>query len=157
MKTISKLLATTLFVLWAPVAQAQDFYGGVALDYHTPHAGEAHTGGAILAGVTWGAGPLGYGAEVDYATPIDDTDTYDAMRLRGLIRYDFGAFTGIAGVGATRYTLNGTDLNGYNFGLGAEVGVSDALSLRVEIIRDMMDEEYTTNVTATRLGLIYRF
>ena len=155
MRTFITAIAAGMLISGA--ATAQDFYGGVALDYHKPHAGEEHSAAALIAGIQLGRGTISYGLEADASTPVDGTDTYDALRVRGLAFYDLGGVEALAGIGATQYTLNGDSFTGYNFGLGAQIPWNDSWSVRVEFIRDMMDQDYTTNVTTTRLGMIYRF
>ena len=132
-------------------AQAQDVYAGVAFDYGSPHAGDAQTAASLLAGASFDTGLLSFGAEVEYGASATFGGDYDTARLRVIGGYDFGGFTALASIGGTRYTFSG-----YNYGLGAQVPVSNAIDLRAEFIRDMMDD-YGANVTTTRIAAIYDF
>lgn len=142
--------------LTGSAAQAQDVYAGVAFDYGSPHAGDAQTAASLLAGASFDTGLLSFGAEVEYGASATFGGDYDTARLRIMGGYDFGGFTALASIGGTRYDAGADTFSGYNYGLGAQVPVSNAIDLRAEFIRDMMDD-YGTNVTTTRIAAIYDF
>lgn len=155
MKTTVIALTLTSF---ASIAAAQDIYAGAGFDYALPHSGDAQTLGSVIAGVTFGAGTFAYGIEGDYGTTLDATAARDTARLRALGRYDFGSFAGFAAVGVTRYDVEGGDVsNGYSVGFGAELPIGTSLALRGEMIRDFMEDPFPTDVTTTRIGLLYQF
>jgi hypothetical protein len=137
-------------------AQAQDIYAGVAFDYAYPHAGDTQTAATLLAGASFDVGTISFGAEIEYGASATFGGDYDTARLRLVGAYDFGSVTALATVGGTRYDAGADTFSGYNFGLGAQVPISDALDLRGEFIRDMMDD-YGTNVTTTRIAAVYDF
>lgn len=137
-------------------AQAQDVYAGVAFDYGYPHSGDTQTAASLLAGASYDIGLMSFGAEIEYGASATFGGDYDTARLRIMGGYDFGGFTALASIGGTRYDAGADTFSGYNFGLGAQVPISNALDLRAEFIRDMMDD-YGTNVTTTRIAAIYDF
>ncbi len=140
----------------AGAASAQDIYVGGGVDYQLPHSGDAQTSAALVAGATFGEGALGYGLEAEYGSSVTDGTTYDAARLRALATYDFGGFTGLASAGLTQFSEGSTDFSGTNFGFGAELPYGDNARLRFEMIRDIMDD-YPTDVTTTRAGVVFNF
>lgn len=137
-------------------AQAQDVYAGVAFDYGSPHSGDAQTAASLLAGASYDTGLLSFGAEIEYGASATFGGDYDTARLRIMGGYDFGGFTALASIGGTRYDAGADTFSGYNFGLGAQVPVSNAIDLRAELIRDIMDD-YEADVTTTRIAAIYAF
>ena len=142
--------------LMGSTAHAQDIYAGVAFDYGTPHAGDSQTAATLLFGGAYDMGVLALGAEAEYGAPATFGGDYDTARLRLIGSYDFGSMTALASVGGTRYDAGALNYTGYNYGLGVQVPVTNALDLRGEVIRDMMDD-YGTNVTTTRVAAIYSF
>lgn len=152
-----QMIVAALTVAAAPVA-AQDFYVGGGFDYAKPHSGDDRTAATGFAGVAFGNGAIGYGAEIEFGKTIDDNTDYNTARARLIGSYDFGGFAALASVGATQYDLGaGGKFDGYNFGLGALVPMSDSVAIRGEVIRDMMDDDYPTDVTTTRISVIYNF
>ncbi len=135
---------------------AQDVYAGVAFDYGSPHAGDAQSAASLIAGVSYDLGAMSLGAEVEYGASATFGGDYDTARLRLIGGYDFGSVTALASIGGTRYDTGADTFTGYNFGIGAQMPISDALDIRAEIMRDMM-EDYGTNVTTTRIAAIYSF
>lgn len=142
--------------LTGSAAQAQDVYAGVAFDYGSPHAGDAQTAASLMAGASYDLGTMSLGAEVEYGASATFGGDYDTARLRLIGGYDFGGVTALASIGGTRYNTGADTFTGYNFGIGAQMPVSDVLDIRAEFMRDMM-EDYGTNVTTTRIAAIYSF
>lgn len=139
-------------------AAAQEVYVGAALDYGNPHSGAAQSSGTLLAGVAFGAGPLTFGAELDYGTPVGGDQTRDILHARALGRYDVGGLAVLASLGATQYDVAGDrSYSGFNLGLGVEYPVSGRITLRGEVIRDFMDDGYPADVTTARIGVLYSF
>lgn len=136
--------------------QAQEAYVGVALDYATPHAGDDQGLASLLAGGTYDLGQMSIGAEVEYGASVALAGDYDTLRYRLMGGYDFDGFTALASFGGTRYNAGDASITGFNFGLGGQFAVSDALDMRVEMVRDIMDvvENHTTT---TRFSAIYSF
>lgn len=149
------LLAAAL-VCASGAASAQDIYAGVAFDYGTPHAGDTQSAASLLLGGTYALGTMAIGAEAEYGAAATFGGDYDTARLRLIGSYDFGSVTALASLGGTRYDAGADTFTGYNYGLGVQVPVSNALDLRGEVIRDMMDD-FGTNVTTTRIAAIYSF
>ncbi len=154
MKTLTAAL--TVLAL-GTAAQAQDLYVGATADYHFPHSGDAQTVGSIVAGPGLGSGPIALGAEVEAGFRIAGENDYDTSRVRIWTSYDWGDYRLRFAGGVTEYYFGGGTAGGYNFGLGAERALSDRLVLRGEVIRDFMDTGLTSDVTATRIGVIYSF
>ena len=148
---------TSIATLMAAPVLAQDVYGGIAADYGLPHSGDSQTSLSGLVGLQFGSGAIGYGVEADYGFGVAGLQDRDTGHLRGLLTYDLGSVTGIATLGFTRYDIEGDDVySGYNFGLGVQAPVGEKLLLRGEIFRDNMDG-YPTNVTTSRVGVLYKF
>lgn len=137
-------------------ASAQDIYAGVAVDYGLPHSGDGQAAASLLLGGTYNLGTLAIGAEAEYGAAATFGGDYDTARLRLIGSYDFGSFTALASLGGTHYDTGDDGFSGYNFGLGAQMPLTNTLDVRGEIIRDMMDD-YGTDVTTTRLAAIYTF
>ena len=137
-------------------AYAQDMYVGVAFDYAKPHAGDDQTAASLMAGVAFDAGSIGYGAEIEYGASSTFGGDYNIARIRAVGSYDLWSMSALASVGATQYDTGVAKFSGYNFGLGVQVPVNDALDVRAELIRDMMDD-FGNNVTTTRLAAVYSF
>ncbi len=155
---MKKAILALGFGLAATGASAQDLYVGGMADYQRPHSGDAQTSATVLAGAGFSYnGTIGYGIEAEYGMAVTSGDSYDAARVRGRATYDFGSVVGFATLGVTGYFEDGADYSGYNFGLGGEVPVGAGGALRLEIIRDMMDQSYVTNVTTTRIGYAFGF
>ncbi len=157
MKTI---LAALCALCIGSAATAQEFHGGLGLDYGKPHSGEDQAGFSWLGGVTFGGPTLRYGVELDIGMPLNGNTDYDTNRLRLIGMYDIGDYTILGAVGVTRYQFGDEDNDGSNFGIGVERDFSDRWSLRGEFIRDFLDEGFggfTDAVTTTRIAMIYRF
>lgn len=148
--------AALALALTTGAAHAQDMYLGVAFDYGKPHAGDDQTAASLMAGVAFDAGTIGYGAEIEYGASSTFGGDYDIARIRAVGSYDLGSMSALASVGATQYDTGVAKFSGYNFGLGVQVPVNDALDVRAELIRDMMDD-FGNNVTTTRLAAVYAF
>jgi len=142
----------------AGTVQAQDIYLGGTLDYLKPHSGSEHTAVGLMGGATvWDDGQLSFAAQGEYNSPMAASSKPDAARLRALASYDFGAFSGVGGLGVTRYSDAGDTYSGINVSLGADFQLqSGPTTLRVELIRDWMDG-YGADVTTTRVGYYYNF
>lgn len=151
------IAAATLTGLAMPAA-AQDAYVGLGYDYSTPHSGEDQDSVTGLLGVTFGSGPIGYGVEADFGQAIDDkAGSVDAMRLRAVGSYDFGKVTALVSAGGTQYDIDGATYDGYNYGVGGQMDVGAASAVRLEVIRDVMDDDKISDTTNTRLAYIYKF
>ncbi len=165
----------------APAA-AQDFYVGATLEYGnttmTDIIPSTYDGDltmmSVLAGVRFSTqSKLFFGAEVetslftDYNTDTFTGDEVDGIsRLRAMVGYDFGSFSGFAAVG--RANLRGlpagsgleNGASGMTYGIGAEIPVSERVDLRLEAIRDDLEFEngsYSWDNTAVRVGAIVKF
>lgn len=157
-RAMNKIILAAALGLATTSASAQDLYVGGVLDYQLPHSGDAQTAAGVLVGAGFqGAGAIGYGVEAEYGLALSGGTTYDAARLRGRATYDLGDITGFATLGLTGYFEGGETFSGYNFGLGGEVPIGGNGALRVEMMRDMMDSSYSTNVTTTRIGYTFGF
>ncbi len=154
MKTlIPVIVAATL----ANVAQAQDVYVGGSLDYHFPHSGDAQTVGSLIAGLEIDAGSFSIIGEAEYGVQVAGDNDYDTARVRVLGSYDWGDYALRAGGGITEYYFGEDSAGGYNFGFGAERTVSANMSVRGELIRDFMNNTFTSAVTTTRVAVVYNF
>lgn len=150
-------IIAVVVALSGSAVHAQDVYAGVAFDYAKPHSGDDQTAATLMAGVSYDVGTLSFGAEVDYGASFTFGGDYDTARLRLIGGYDFGGVTALASVGGTRYDTGADAFTGYNFGIGAQIPISDALDVRAEIMRDMMETSFLNNVTTTRIAAIYSF
>lgn len=154
-------MKSALYAIWlivtAGLASAQDVYVGGSLDYQLPHSGDAQSSVAIVGGARFGDGPLGYGLEAEYGQSFGNDASYDAARLRAIATYEFGPVTGLATAGVTQYSEGGNDFSGTNFGLGAELPYGDKARFRFEMMRDLMDDDFRTDVTTTRAGVMFNF
>jgi hypothetical protein len=155
MKFQAVLTALTIAVA-APVA-AQDLYVGAGLDYGYPHSGDKESFGSFVAGVIFDVGPVGIGIEGDVGHQFGDGDGRETSHVRGLVTYDFGQFTGIASAGAVQYKIGSTVHDGESYGLGAQMPVTAQFDGRLEFIRDFVGGDFGTDVTTTRLALLYKF
>jgi hypothetical protein len=153
---LSAALTALAMTVAAPVA-AQDLYLGGALDYGFPHSGDKEFFGSFSAGVIFDVGPVGIGIEGDVGAQFGDGDGRETSRVRGLVTYDFGRFTGIASAGAVQYKIGSTTHDGETFGLGAQMPIADRFDGRFEIMRDFVGGDFGTNVTTSRLAVLYKF
>ena len=135
---------------------AQEFHGGLSLDYAKPHSGNGQTVVSFMGGVMMGGPAFKYGVEAEVGLPVGGNTDYEAARLRLLGSYDFGDYTFLAGVGATQYAATADDVGGRNYSLGVQRAISDRVILRAEFIRDFMDDTYP-DTTTTRIGMLYSF
>ena len=149
-------LAAMAITLAAPVA-AQELYVGAGVDYGFPHSGDSEGFGSFVAGVIFDVGPVGIGVEGDLGEQISNGDGRGTSRVRALLTYDFGNFTGIASAGAVQYERGGQTFDGEAFGLGAQIPIIDNLDGRLESIRGFVGGGFLANVTTTRLALLYKF
>ncbi|WP_341368711.1 hypothetical protein [Yoonia sp. BS5-3] len=138
-------------------AMAQDLYLGGSLDYMFPHSGDAQTAGSIIGGFGVSSGPFALTAEAEYGVQVAGENDYDTARVRMLASYDWLGYSFHAGGGVTEYYFSDDTSGGFNFGFGAERAVTDTLTVRGELIRDIMDNTFTAAVTTTRVGLFYDF
>ncbi|MEO9865025.1 MAG: hypothetical protein ABJO29_08545 [Yoonia sp.] len=153
---IQAVLAAVAISLAAPVA-AQDLYVGAGLDYGYPHSGDKEFFGSLMAGVVFDVGPVGIGIEGDTGHQFGGGDGRETSRVRGLVTYDFGRFTGIASAGAVQYKIGNSVTDGETYGLGAQMPVTDRFDGRFEMIRDFVGGDFGTDVTTTRLSMLYKF
>ncbi|MBE0412473.1 hypothetical protein [Yoonia sp.] len=137
-------------------AAAQEFYGGLTLDYAKPHSGDSQTAASLLGGVMFGGPVFKYGAELDFGLPLAGDTDYDTTRLRAMASYDFGDYAAIAGAGVVQYDTPLGDVDGQSLSLGVQRAISDRILLRGEFIRDFMDDG-VADTTTTRVGAVYRF
>jgi hypothetical protein len=70
--------------------------------------------------------------------------------------YDFGTLTALASIGGTSFSGDAGDFTGFNFGLGVQTQISNALDLRGEVIRDVMGDD-GVDATTGRIAAIYSF
>ncbi len=133
--------------------QAQNFYGGISYDYSV--FGEGQSGLAAYAGVRFGEGALSFGAELTRG--FGDGDPFGATRLRGMVRQELGSFGFFGSLGLSQFDLfEGGFVDGINLGIGADYGLSDATSLRFEMIVDRVPD-YGPDVTSLRMGVAFGF
>ncbi len=151
------LIAALAFAALGTAAQAQDIYVGATADYHFPHSGDGQTVGSIVAGLGLGSGPIALGAEAEAGFRIAGDNDYDTARVRIWTSYDWGDYTLRFAGGVTEYYFDGGNAGGFNFGFGADRALTETLSVRGELIRDFMDTDLTTDVTTTRIGVVYHF
>ena len=152
MKTI---IAAAVFAAISGAAAAQDFYIGGGIDLQTPHDGEQTVASTILGGAQFGAGPVTFGPELEMN--LTNGGDYNALRVRGIARHDTGTIALMASIGYSNYDIEGgSAIDGVNYGLGMDYGLTDRIDLRAEIIRDYArnDDMLVTNV---RFGAIYGF
>lgn len=154
---IFKTVIATLSIAAATSAAAQDLYIGAGGDYAYPHSGDSEAFGSFVAGVIFDVGPVGVGIEGDVGTQLTDGDGRETSRVRGLVTYDFGRFTGIASAGAVQYKIGNTVFDGESYGLGAQMPIANRFDGRVEFIRDFVGGDFRTDVTTTRLSVLYQF
>lgn len=154
--TFRATLTAIAMTLAAPAA-AQDVYVGAGLDYGFPHSGDSEGFASFVAGVIFDVGPIGIGVEGDVGQQISDGDERETSRVRALLTYDFGNFTGIASAGVVQYERDDQTFDGEAFGLGAQMPITDNLNGRLEFIRDFVGGDFETNVTTTRLSVLYSF
>ena len=153
-----RILAIALTFLTTAPALAQEIYGGLGLDFATPHGEDGQVLVFGFGGARFGAGPVTYGAEVDYALGLDSAADHNALRLRGIVRNDMGDFAIFGSLGLVSYGLDGGgNEDGATYGLGAEYGVGETTALRVEVIRDHVDNYNSAGVTTLRMGLAFGF
>ncbi len=132
----------------APIAPAP-----VAYDWTGFYAGLHYGGGTLddsadVVDGTWMGGQLGYladlgsvvvGGELSFSQ-VDQTfwlDDLSVVRLKGRVGYDGGKFQPylVGGVSQWTSSTQGTG-NGFVYGLGADVAVSDHVRIGAEFLRD---------------------
>ncbi|MEM8536508.1 MAG: hypothetical protein AAGF56_01465 [Pseudomonadota bacterium] len=151
-----RLITAGFIAAAAPVA-AQEAYVGVGGDYHFPHSGDAQTVISALVGLGFDTGFFTIGAEAEYGARVAGDNDYDTARVRGWVGYDWSGYTFRVAGGITEYYFDDDNAGGFNAGLGAEMPLSDTLTLRGELIRDFMDDTFTKAITTTRVGVVYNF
>ena len=133
--------------------QAQDFYGGLAYDYSIGGLGQS--GLEAFAGVRFGEGALSFGAEL--ARGLGDGDPFEATRLRGLVGSSLGVVNLFGSFGWTRLDLGSSSVaDGINLGFGADYGLTDAASLRFEMVFDHVPD-FGPDLTSLRMGVAFGF
>lgn len=142
--------------LLGSAAQAQDTYAGVSFDYGVADNDNSQTVATLLGGATYDLGMMTLGGEVEYGASAVLGGDYDTARLRLLGGYDFGTLTALASIGGTSFSGDAGDFTGFNFGLGVQTQISNALDLRGEVIRDVMGED-GADATTGRIAAIYSF
>lgn len=155
--TIRTTLTAITVALAGSAGQAQELYVGAGADYGFPHSGDSEAFGSFVAGVIFDVGPVGIGVEGDVGQQITDGDDRETSRVRALLTYDFGNFTGIASAGIVQYERDDVTFDGEAFGLGAQMPLYENLDGRLEFIRDFVGGDFETNVTTTRLSVLYKF
>ena len=153
------ILAACALSVSAGAASAETtVYLGAGADYGYPHSGDEQAFGSLIAGATFDLWEnMGMGIEAEVGEPLGSGDGRETSRVRGLFTYDFGAVTGIASLGVVQYELDQQNFDGETFGIGAQMGLMDRLDGRFEIMRDFTDNDYGTNVTTSRLALMFNF
>ena len=135
---------------------AQEFRGGLSLDYAKPHSGDEQSAVTFMGGVMFGQALKG-GLELEAGLPTGGDSDYDTSRLRLMGEYDFGRYSVVAGVGVVQYDSSSIgEVDGETASLGIAGDISDRVALRFEFLRDFMDEG-ASNTTTSRIGLIYNF
>jgi len=175
---------SALAVLAAHSAQAQEYYygfgvEGMQLEHETLGFTSDQTVGSILGGVTVAtANGFRYGAELETSlftnersntagAPVLD-DINNITRVRGLAGYDFQNFSIFASLGYAWVTgdLFGgfiPDAEGLSYGIGADIPVTDRISIRIEALRDEVEassgfyEGAGIESNSLRLGAIVKF
>ena len=137
-------------------ASAQDVYAGVSFDYNLGDDDNSQTAASLLAGGTYDMGVFSVGAEVEYGAAAVLGGDYDTARLRLMGGYAFDNYTALASIGGTRFDDGDVAYTGYNFGLGLQAPITNALDLRGEVLRDIMSDG-GSNATTTRVAAIYSF
>ena len=157
--SIRLILAACALTLGTTAASAQTtVYLGAGADYGLPHSGEDEIFGSLIAGATFDLWEnMGLGIEGELGEPVGNGDGRETSRVRGLFTYDFGPVTGIASLGVVQYELGSQTFDGETVGLGAQMGVTDRIDGRFEVMRDFADDDYATNVTTSRLALMFNF
>lgn len=154
MKCLFVVLAAATF---GTTAAAQDAYVGAGVDYHYPHSGDAQTVTTVIGGLGFDTGLFGIGAEAEYGLSVAGDNDYDTARVRGWLSYDWSDYTFRFAGGISEYYFEDDTAGGFNFGLGAQRDISPDLTLRGELIRDIMDNTFTDAVTTTRVAVLYNF
>lgn len=153
MKRILTLLGA--LVIGSSVA-AQEFHGGLSLDYAKPHSGDSQTSVTFMGGVMFGGPVLKYGVEAEAGLPLGGDTDYDTARLRLVGTYAFDNYTVVAGAGVVEYDTFGGTVDGESVSLGLQRAISDRVTLRAEFVRDFMGDG-VPDTTTTRVGMIYNF
>jgi len=186
MKTRVSLAASVsaLAVLSAHSAQAQEFYYGVGVETMplelalgpVLRLARDITAGSILGGISFATpGGFRYGAELETSLLNDVSatvaiDINGITRVRGLAGYDFQNFSLFGSLG---YTWIGEDIyggfgsasgaEGISYGIGADVPISDRVSIRIEALRNELElnsgiyEGSALDGNSLRLGAIIKF
>lgn len=148
---------STVAVVAASGATAQEFHGGLSLDYASPTEGDSQTAFSGIAGVTFGRDTLTYGVEAEAGVPLGGNTDYDTTRFRIIGLYDLGGYEILGAAGFTRYGLTDDSEDGTNFGLGVQRAYSDWTTLRAEFIRDNMSNDDVPDATTARVGILFNF
>lgn len=153
-----RALAISLFALLAPTAQAQDWSGPYVGLGASRSDGEQDAGAAfplegspisLFGGYNWQNGNLVFGGELALSSnAITLTDfpliEYNKLiDLKGRVGYAAGRTLvyGVIGVSQAEY-VNGSftdDLDGWSYGLGADVLISDRIFAGAEYLRRNLD------------------
>lgn len=154
MKCVFAVLAA---VTLGTTAAAQDAYVGAGVDYHYPHSGDAQIVTSVLGGLGFDTGLFGIGGEAEYGLRVAGDNDYDTARVRGWLSYDWSDYTFRFAGGISEFYFEDDTAGGFNFGLGASRDISPNLTLRGELIRDIMDNTFTDAITTTRVAVLYNF
>ncbi len=144
-------------------ARAQEFYIGAGFEslrfeitQGDPGYVEDNDAVALLFGVRgnlsdtiWWAGEFDYSKTVN--SDLDFPNPSRAMRVRGLLGYDFGAFEAFGAIGVVRQTSDYADFltayggedteSGMTLGLGVQYQFTPKISGRLEYIHDTFEKE----------------
>jgi len=154
---MKRLIPVIIAAALGTAAPAQEVYVGTGLDYLYPHSGDAQSVASAIAGLGFDTGFFGIGAEAEYGMRVAGDNDYDTSRVRAWLSYDWMDYTFRFAGGVTEYYFEDENANGLNFGLGAQREITPVLSLRGELIRDFMDDNFTGAVTTTRVAMLYSF
>ena len=84
-------------------------------------------------------------------------NTYEATRLRGLVGSSLGEVNLFGSFGWTRLDLGSSSVaDGINLGFGADYGLTDAASLRFEMVFDDVPD-FGPDLTSLRMGVAFGF
>jgi len=151
-------IAACALIAASPAAAETTVYLGFGADYAYPHSGDELTFGSFIGGATFNVWEyMGLGIEGEVAESIGGDDERETARVRGLLTYDFGRVMGFASIGTVQYEVGAATFDGDTVGIGAQMEVLNGFDGRFEIMRDFIDDEFGTNVTTSRLALLYKF
>lgn len=163
-QTISKTASVSaLAIVAAGAAGAQEYYAGLgATVLSFPNVNETGSGATLFGGVKWSSGQFSYGAEVDFtrANVRGAGVNVDVLRLRGIVAYDMGKVEVFGALGIARTSYNtgfGYNSNGASVGIGAQVDITDNLSVRGQIDHSFNNGDPYSGATSATIGVVYNF